>query len=148
MNTFVLASTLMASLNAGPAFRQEAQTATPGCGPERTVIGSVSFPEQVLADGRALAAGDYDVRLTGEQPKPVAGQSASGACWVEFVRNNRQAGREVATVISGGEIGDVAKGSPPTRNQSRVDRLKGGDYVRAWINHAGTHYILNMPPAR
>jgi len=29
----------------------------------------------------------------------------------------------------------------------RVDMLKGNDYVRVWINRAGTNYIIHLPPA-
>jgi len=31
------------------------------------------------------------------------------------------------------------------RNAARVDALKEGDYVRIWVNHDGTHYLLNLP---
>jgi hypothetical protein len=51
----------------------------------------------------------------------------------------------VATVISDAEIAQVAKGTPPSRNHARVDALKGGDYVRVWLNRDGTHFLVNLP---
>jgi hypothetical protein len=29
-----------------------------------------------------------------------------------------------------------------------VDALKGGDYIRVWINSGGTNYLINLPPAQ
>jgi hypothetical protein len=100
-----------------------------------------------LADGKRLSAGAYQVRLTNAQPTPVLGQSPGGACWVEFVRSSTLAGRELATVISSREIDQIAEGSKPGPHESRVDVLKGGDYIRVWIEHGGAHYIINMPSA-
>jgi hypothetical protein len=51
-------------------------------------------------------------------------------------------------VISVTDIGTIAKGPQPKTTPSRVDRLKGGDYVRVWINKTGSNYIVNMPFAR
>jgi hypothetical protein len=67
---------------------------------------------------------------------------------VEFVKNGVVAGREVASVVSSKDIGEVAKEPEPKPNAWRVDVLKGGDYLRMWMNGVGTHYIVNMPIAR
>jgi hypothetical protein len=42
----------------------------------------------------------------------------------------------------------VAKGPEPKPNAARVDLLKGGEYLRVWMNSAGTHYIVNLAVAR
>jgi hypothetical protein len=99
-------------------------------------IGTVRLPQAVLADGRPLAAGTYQVRRTSDQPTTAAGESRGAERWVEFVKDGKVAGREVATVVSAADIGPIAKGPQPTANASRVDVLKGGDYVRVWINDA------------
>ena len=31
-------------------------------------------------------------------------------------------------------------------NSSSVEMLKGGDFLRVWINKGGTNYLINMPP--
>jgi hypothetical protein len=111
------------------------------------VIATIHLPRAVMADGAVLPAGTYRVRLTGDQPVPATGQSAGGERWVEFLKNGIAAGREVATVVSAADIEQIAKGPQPRPDTSRVDVLKGGDYVRVWINRAGTHYIVHMPPA-
>jgi hypothetical protein len=147
----------MKSLTLGTAFIMTliivgaaARTTPPPLEPcaTRAVLGRIQLPRAVLANGEPLAAGTYQVSLTSERPTLAVGQSPAGACWVEFLQNGTPAGREVATVISNGEIDQVVKAAKPTPNGSRVDVLKGGDYIRAWIHREGVHYIINMPPAR
>jgi hypothetical protein len=117
------------------------------CDAPTTVLGTIQLPQRVLADGKPLAPGSYQVRLTTDRPTPAVGQSASAECWVEFMKDGAVAGREIATVVANDDIGAIAKGPGPKPDGSRVDVLKGGEYVRAWINHASVHYIVNMPIA-
>jgi hypothetical protein len=110
-------------------------------------LGTVTLGSKVMADGKPLAAGTYQVRLTGEEPKPGPGQSPSAEKYVEFVRGGKVVGREVATVIPAAEIDQVIKSKKVGPNSSKVEKLKGDDYVRVWINRGGNNYIINMPPA-
>jgi len=55
------------------------------------------------------------------------------------------AGREVVTIIPQAEISQVQKDTPPHANSSKVETLKGGDYVRLWINKGGNHYLVHFP---
>ena len=112
-----------------------------------TTIGNVRLTHAVLADGKPLAAGTYQVRLTDDQPTAAVGESPGAERWVEFVKNNKVSGREVATVISAADISTIVKGLQPKANASRVDMLKGGDYIRVWINKGGNNYLVNMPLA-
>ena len=52
-----------------------------------------------MADGKPLAAGTYQVRLTSDEPKPAIGQSPDSEKYVEFVRGGKVVAREVATVV-------------------------------------------------
>ncbi|HEY7290822.1 MAG TPA: hypothetical protein VH583_13375 [Vicinamibacterales bacterium] len=112
-----------------------------------TALGTVNLAKKVMADGKPLAAGTYQVRLTTDAPKPGAGQTPDSEKYVEFVKGGKVMGREVATIVSADEIGKIAKGKKPARGGSSVELLKGGDYYRVWINKGGTNYIINMPPA-
>jgi len=106
-----------------------------------TSLGTVNLTKKVTA-------GTYQVRLTNEAPpKPGAGQGAEAEKYVEFVRGGKVMGREVATVVSAADMSQVAKGKKPGANSSSVEMLKGGKYLRVWINHGGNNYIINMPPA-
>lgn len=133
----------VAAQGAAPA-RPVTQGAAPTAG---TSLGSVTLRQAVLADGQKLAAGTYQVRLSADVPKPAVGQSPDAERYVEFVRGGKVAGREVASVVPAAEIGQVADGPRPANGGSRVELLKGNDYVRVWINRGGTNYILHLPPA-
>jgi len=123
----------------------------PSTGPTVTVptgemaLGSVHIPKGVKADGKPLAAGTYQVRLTQQNATPDAkGETASSERWVEFVKGGKVEGREVVTIIPGSEISQVQKDTPPHANSSKVETLKGGDYVRLWINKGGNHYLVHF----
>ena len=120
-----------------------------GCTTAATVcFQDIKLPVAVTANGKSLAAGVYMVRLTGEHPAPAAGQSVVSECWVDFLRNGAVVAREVASVIGPDEIKDVVKGPAPVRNTARVDVLKERNYVRVWMNSAGTHYLVNLAISR
>jgi hypothetical protein len=110
-------------------------------------LGTITLSSKVMADGKPLAAGTYQVRLTGEEPKPGPGQTPEAEKYVEFVRGGKVVAREVATVIPAAEIDKVIKSRKVGPNSSKVEKLKGDDYVRVWINRGGNNYIINMPPA-
>jgi hypothetical protein len=111
-------------------------------------LGSVHLPRAVKADGKPLPAGTYQVRLTAQSATPEAkGETPASERWVEFLQGGKVAGREVVTIIPPSEIAQVQKDTPPRANAAKVDTLKGGEYVRVWINKGGTYYLIHMPNA-
>lgn len=112
---------------------------------QNTSLGSVTLGKKVMADGKPLAPGTYQVRLTNDAPKPGVGQAPDAEKYVEFVRGGKVVGREVATVITKDDIGKVAKSKTPAPGSSKVELLKGGEYYRVWINHGGNNYLINLP---
>lgn len=136
MKRVIFVGILVGALTAGTALAQGT-----------TALGTVHIAKKLMADGKPLPAGTYQVRLTTEEPKAAAGQSPNAELFVEFLKGGKVAGREVATVVSADDIGKVAKGARPKPGTSRVEMLKGGDYWRVWINKGGTNYIINLPPA-
>jgi hypothetical protein len=145
MKPLVAGFALLATFAAATGSAQTPPFAVAKCDAGAIALSNVRLPQAVLADGRPLPAGTYQVRSTTERPAPAVGQSATGECWVEFLKDGAAAGREIASVVSGEDIGVVAKGPAPKPNTARVDLLKGRDYVRVWLNSAGTHYIINLP---
>lgn len=140
MKRLVLVGALAGAFAASTVFAQ-------GTKSTGTSLGTVNLTKKVMADGKPLAAGTYQVRLTTDAPKPGAGQAPDAEKFVEFVRGGKVMGREVATIVSAEDIGKIAKGKKPGANSSAVEMLKGGKYVRVWINRGGNNYIINMPPA-
>jgi len=122
-----------------------AQATMPGAS-----LATVRLPRAAMADGQALAAGTYAVRLSDAAVPPVVGQPPDAACWVEFVQSGAVKGRELATVLTGSAVKQVAKEAPPAAGHARVEMLAGAVYLRVWINHAGTNYLVHLPvsPAR
>src|SRR5438093_1158734 len=111
-------------------------------------LGSVHLGKGVKADGKTLAPGTYQLRLTAQSASPDAkGQTPSSERWVEFVQRGQVKGREVVTIVPQSEIDKVQKDAPPHANASKVEMLKGGDYLRVWINRGGKHYLLHLPTA-
>ena len=175
MKRSVLLGALVGALSIGTAFAQTAPASKPAkaaraaaegreghsapkqqpdTAPAPTVptgdmaLGLVHLGKGVKADGKALAAGTYQVRLTAQQATPDAkGETPSLERWVEFVQKGQVKGREVVTIVPQAEIGLVQKDAPPHANAAKVEMLKGGNYMRLWINKGGNHYLVHFPVA-
>ena len=175
MKRLVLIGALVGALGAGIAYAQTAETkektakparraaaseqaghAAPKAQPETApapsaptgdvALGSVRLSKGVKADGKPLAAGTYQVRVTSQMAAPDAkGQTPPLERWAEFLQRGQVKGREVVTIIPQSEIDKVQKDPPPRANGSKVETLKGGDYVRLWINKGGNHYLVHFP---
>jgi hypothetical protein len=111
-------------------------------------LGSVRLTQAVSANGQSLAAGNYTLRLSNDPVTPVVGQSPDAEKWVEFVQGGQVKGKELATVVPGTEVKQIAEETPPAAGGSKVQMLKGADYVRIWFNRAGTHYLLHLNTAK
>jgi hypothetical protein len=109
-------------------------------------LGTVRIPRAVKADGKPLPAGTYQVRLTAEEAKPEAtGTTEKLERWVEFVQKGDVKGREVVSIDPEGDAKLVQKDAPPRAGGSKVQMLKGGDYLRVWINKGGNYYLIHLP---
>jgi hypothetical protein len=143
-----LAGTAMAALlSVGVA----AQTTPQGQVPTgQTALGSVSLPRAVMANGQTLAAGSYQVRLTAEAAQPTV-PGIQMERWVEFLRGGKVVGREVVSIVPQAEVKDLQPGPDSPRagaGSTRVEMLKGDEYLRVWINRGGVNYLLHLPPAK
>jgi hypothetical protein len=174
MKRLVLVGALVGAVAAGPAFAQTTEAKKPAgkssaamggqaghtapkpqpptesaTAPDgQMALGTVHIPKTVKADGKPLPAGTYQVRLTPQAATPDAkGQASSLERWVEFVRGGKVAGREVVTIVPQSEIDKVQKDAPPKPNSAKIETLKGGDYLRLWINKGGNHYLVHFPNA-
>lgn len=150
---WVLVGILAGLLMAGDALAQHkapnTQPTTTGetTGPTGAMaLGSVRIPRAVTADGKPLPAGTYQVRLTAEEAKPNAvGTTEALQRWVEFVQGGAVKGREVVTIVPQAEAKIVAKDAPPRVGASKVQMLRGNEYLRVWINRGGNHYLIHLP---
>ena len=118
----------------------------------QTNLGTVNIPRAVMADGKPLAAGRYTVRLTAETAtSPAPGATQSLERWVEFVQGNQVRGRELASIVPADEVSMTMPGPDMPggvgRAGSRVEMLKGGEFLRVWIARGGHNYLIHLPPS-
>jgi hypothetical protein len=135
------------STGAGTHTAPKAQPNTTGeaSAPGAMALGSVHIPAGVKADGKELPAGTYQVRLTADEAKGDAkGSATTLERWVEFVKAGKVAGREVVSIVPSTEKQLVQKDTPPPAGGAKVEALKGGDYVRVWINKDGNYYLVHL----
>lgn len=150
---WVLGGILAVSLCATDAVAQhQAPNQQPTTAPAPTaptgemVLGTVRIPRAVTADGKPLPAGRYQVRLTEQTVKPEAvGISEQLERWAEFVQGGNVRGREVVSIVPESEIKMVVKDAPPASGGSKVQMLRGNEYLRVWINRGGNHYLIHLP---
>jgi hypothetical protein len=120
-------------------------TEAPNATDAAMALGTVRLAKSVKADGKELAAGSYQVRLTADEAKPDAkGSSEVLERWVEFVKGGKVVGREVVSIVPANEAKLVQKDTPPPAGGSKVETLKGGDYIRVWINKGGNYYLVHL----
>lgn len=145
--TLILACAILGLTVAGPSDVVQAQTAAANVDvpTAEVALGSVELPRRVMANGETLASSTYDVRVAVDSATPEApGQLPVLERWVEFRQGDEVRGREVVSIIPNNEIEDVAKTAPPASGMSRVELLKGNDYLRVWSNQNNTHYIIHL----
>ena len=129
----------------GVAAAQQGQVPT-----TETALGSVRIPRSVKADGKELKAGTYQVRLTAQAAAPAVPGQTDGA--LGRVRAGRQGRRarsrqhRAGGRSEGPAAGSGLPGKAPSAG-SKVEMLKGNEYLRVWINRAGVSYLIHMPPA-
>ena len=151
-NQWVVVGILAGTLLAGDALAQHKapnQQPTTAAAPEAptgdVALGSVRITRSVTADGKPLPAGTYTVRVTAQESKPEAvGQTEALERWAEFVQRGEVKGREVVSIVPASEAKIVVKDTPPRAGGSKVQMLRGNEYMRVWFNKGGNHYLINL----
>ena len=128
--------------------QQPSTTEAPAAPTGDLALGSVHLSKGVTADGKPLPAGTYNLKLTAAQAAPEAvGTTEALERWVELSQGKEVKGREVVSIVPQAEIKMVVKDTPPASGASKVQLLKGNDYLRVWINRDGNNYLIHLPPA-
>ena len=151
---WILAGLLAGVMLGSPALmaQHKAPNTQPPVAPPPTAptgeitLGSVRIPRSVTADGKPLPAGTYQVKVTAQEAKPEAvGTTEPLERWAEFTQRGTVKGREVVTIVPEQEIKMVVKDAPPRAGASKVQTLRGNDYLRVWVNKAGNHFLIHLP---
>lgn len=115
---------------------------------DTNVLATVRIPSAVMAGGKPLPSGAYEVRLTQERPTPLPGQSPDAQRWMEFVADGKVIAREVAEVLQDEDLPAVGASSLRVRSGTRVEMLKGGDFLRISVKRERERYLIYLPVIR
>ena len=137
---YVISLLAVASVLIAGATGQEKQKPA-----DSATLATVHITQSVMANGYPLAAGLYELRLTNEHPTPLPGQSAEAERWVEFVANGIVVAREAAVVLRDDDLPSEGASSVRARNGTRVDLLKGGEFLRISVRRGGERYLVYLP---
>jgi hypothetical protein len=111
-------------------------------------LATVRITTAVMANGTPLPAGTYDIRLTEERPALLSGQPRDTQRWVEFAANGKVVAREIAEVLRDDELPEVGASSVAARAGTRVEMLKGGEFLRISVKPARERYLIYLPVQR
>jgi hypothetical protein len=111
-------------------------------------LATVRITTAVLANGTPLPVGTYDLRLTEERPAPLSGQPQDTQRWVEFVTGGKVVAREIAEVLRDDDLPEVGASSVAARAGTRVEMLKGGEFLRISIKPGHERYLIYLPVTR
>jgi hypothetical protein len=109
------------------------------------VLATVQIGTAVTAGGAPLPVGTYELRLTGERPAPLAGQPQNGQEWVEFVADGKIVAREAAEILNDGDLEAAGEASQRVKSGTRVEMLKGGEFLRISVKRERNRYLIYLP---
>jgi hypothetical protein len=117
----------------------------PRAAADTSVHTTVRIPVPVSAGGTPLPAGTYELRIAQEPPTPVAGQSANAQRQVEFVADGRVVARELAEVLLDDDLPTEGASSQRVPSGTRVEMLKGGEFLRISVKRERERYLIYLP---
>ena len=115
---------------------------------DANVLATVRITHAVLADGQPLSPGTYELRLTDQRPTPAPGQPWEARQWVEFVAQGKVVAREAAEILNDNDLPAVGASSVPARSGTRVEMLKGGEFLRVSVKRDHERYLIYLPVQR
>ena len=105
----------------------------------------VQIAQQVMADGKPLPAGTYELWITDERPDVKAGAPSENQRVVEFAQNGKVVAREIAEVFRRGERQVVGTSGSAGTSGARTEMLRGGEYLRVSINDPDGRFLIHLP---
>lgn len=127
----------LAAFSAGTAFAHHTQ-------PGRTHP-TVQITQEVMAGGKPLAPGTYQIWITDQHPDVKAGAPSENQRVVQFVQNEKVVATEIAEVFMRGEPQAVGTSGGADAPRARVELLRGGEFLRVSINDADARYLVHLP---
>ena len=109
-------------------------------------MATVRIPDGLMAEGKPLPAGIYELIITDERPAAEAGVPSENQRWVEFVQGGKVVAREIAEMFPDAERPVGTSGSNSAH--AVVQPLRGGEFVRVAVNAGGARYLIHLAPSQ
>ena len=127
------------------APNQQPTTAEAPKAPTGEIALGSAVPRAVTADGKAAAGRELHRRVTAEVAKPEAvGQTEELQRWVGVPAEGRGQGTRSRQHRPGRGSQGGREGRSPGGGGSKVQMLRGNEYLRVWFNRGGNHYLINL----
>jgi hypothetical protein len=104
----------------------------------------VRITEPVVAGGRVLDPGTYEMVVNDEKPVTPEGTPSEAQRIVDFLKDGKVVATDTAEVFPLSER-EVVGTSGTTGGRARVERLKEGDFVRIVAGDATARYFIHLP---
>lgn len=141
MYRFLLCASLVYALGAGSLIAASGADSKA----DANILTTVHISAPVTAAGTPLPAGTYELRLTGERPVPPVGQPQNAQEWIEFVKDGKIVAREAAEIQSDDDLPAEGASSQKARQGTRVEMLKGGEFLRISVKRERDLYLIYLP---
>jgi hypothetical protein len=107
-------------------------------------VATVRLAQPVMAGGKPLAAGTYELVVLDERPPSPSGEPNESQRWVEFLANGNVVARETAEVFPASErpVGTSSASGAP---RALVQRLRTDNFLRVSVNTSSARYLVHMP---
>jgi len=105
---------------------------------------TVTISKQVMADGKTLSPGTYEIYVTDERPNTGAGTTDAQRV-VEFAQNGQVVAKTIAEVFPRGAERAVGTSGTTGGMRARAETLKGGEFVRVSFTDADGRYLIHLP---
>ena len=109
------------------------------------LIATVHITQAVIAGGKPLPPGKYEIRLATGGPPQLAGQSPAAQRWIEFLDGDLVAARDVAEILRDDDVTPMGASATPVREGIRVEMLKGGEFLRISVKRGSERVLIHLP---
>jgi hypothetical protein len=106
----------------------------------------IRISQPVLAEGKLLTPGTYEVIITDEHPALPDGTPSQHQRWVELLHDGTVVAREIAEVFTAGERPVGTSGSSAA--SAVVQRLRGDEFVRIAVSAGASRYLIHLSTGR
>jgi hypothetical protein len=108
-------------------------------------LATVRIPARVTAAGTPLLPGTYEIRLTQRAPSADPRRAPDQRPCAEFVANGKVVACEIPIILRDDDLPATGASSRRVPSGTRVELLKGGDWLRVSVKREKERYLIYLP---